>query len=404
MGLTANQPQLIGEVSDGVLNRRGAMQGGSAGEIAAGKSFSLRWADIDWQRSRIRVRSPKTEHHQGGDSRMIPLFPELLPYLRDAAEVAPEGAEYVITRYRTADTNLRTQLQRIIRKASLEPWPKLFHNLRATRQTELEETFPSHVVCAWIGNSEKVARQHYLQTTEEHFERAVQNTVHPPATADHVEPREQSDDVENSRSVMANVVPCGAVRDEKMGDAGLEQSGKSSGKTRKRGTCSAPRSAQKRGRKRKDLPGQTRIARGNQHAGLLIDAIDWIGGELSIRPAGIPAAVVSGVLRALNRDITKGTRPSCTVSFQGIAAALASELGQPPDSRQVAAAISWLKCRDWILVLDAGPGGGCYEIEWDQVGIDVRGGARPRCESPKAHGESLGLEGRSAELTSFGAQ
>ena len=35
MGLTPNQPQLTGEVSDGVLNRRGAMQGGSAGEIAS---------------------------------------------------------------------------------------------------------------------------------------------------------------------------------------------------------------------------------------------------------------------------------------------------------------------------------------------------------------------------------
>jgi hypothetical protein len=55
---------------------------------------------------------------------MVPLFPELLPYLRDAAEMATEGAEFVITRCRTGDKNLRTQLKRIIRKAGLEPWPK----------------------------------------------------------------------------------------------------------------------------------------------------------------------------------------------------------------------------------------------------------------------------------------
>ena len=27
-----------------------------------------------------------------------------------------------------------------------------------------------HVVCAWIGNSEAVAREHYLQVTDAHFE------------------------------------------------------------------------------------------------------------------------------------------------------------------------------------------------------------------------------------------
>jgi hypothetical protein len=79
--------------------------------------------------------------------------------------------------YRDTNTNLRTQLLRIIKRAGLKVWPKLFQNLRSTRQTELEELFPSHVVCAWIGNSEKVARKHYLQVTDEHFAKAVQNPV-----------------------------------------------------------------------------------------------------------------------------------------------------------------------------------------------------------------------------------
>ena len=69
---------------------------------------------------------------------------------------------------------MRTQLERVIRRAGLEPLPKLFQNLRSTRQTELEETFPSHVVCKWIGNSQKVAAKHYLQVTEEHFRKAAQ--------------------------------------------------------------------------------------------------------------------------------------------------------------------------------------------------------------------------------------
>lgn len=50
---------------------------------------------------------------------------------------------------------------------------KLFQNLRSTRETELAETWPEHVVCAWIGNTVAIARKHYLQVTDEHFEQAV---------------------------------------------------------------------------------------------------------------------------------------------------------------------------------------------------------------------------------------
>ena len=139
--------------------------------------LSLRWADVDWAAARIRVRSPKTEHHAGGDCRVIPLFPELRPYLKAVWEQAEPGTEHVITRYRGKNSNLRTQLLRIIRRAGAQPWPKLFHNLRASRETELTEQYPLHVVCAWIGNSQQIAAKHYLQVTGEHYEKAAQNAA-----------------------------------------------------------------------------------------------------------------------------------------------------------------------------------------------------------------------------------
>jgi hypothetical protein len=43
------------------------------------------------------------------------------------------------------NVNLRTQFERIVKHAGLKKWPRLFHNLRSSRQTELAETFPSHV-------------------------------------------------------------------------------------------------------------------------------------------------------------------------------------------------------------------------------------------------------------------
>lgn len=39
---------------------------------------------------------------------------------------------------------------RIIAKAGLTPWPKLFQNLRITRETELAETNPLHVAFQFI--------------------------------------------------------------------------------------------------------------------------------------------------------------------------------------------------------------------------------------------------------------
>lgn len=42
---------------------------------------------------------------------------------------------------------------------SLPAWRRPFHNLRASRETELANEFPLHVVCEWIGNSVEVARK-----------------------------------------------------------------------------------------------------------------------------------------------------------------------------------------------------------------------------------------------------
>jgi hypothetical protein len=89
------------------------------------------------------------------------------------AERRRSTAAHVITRYRSSATNLRSQLNRIIRRAGLVPWEKTFVNMRSSRQTELSEEFPVQCVCQWIGNSPAVARQSYLQVTSGHLARAI---------------------------------------------------------------------------------------------------------------------------------------------------------------------------------------------------------------------------------------
>lgn len=135
----------------------------------------LKWGDVDWERERILIHSPKTEHLEGGGERWLPMFPELRSALEETFEAAEPGTVHVINRYRDGNQNLRTQLGRIIRRAGLKPWPKLFHNLRATRETELAADFPLHVVCTWIGNTAMIAQKHYLQVPDSYFQRASQS-------------------------------------------------------------------------------------------------------------------------------------------------------------------------------------------------------------------------------------
>ena len=106
---------------------------------------------------------------------MVPLFPELRVILMETYDAAQEGDQFVITKYRETTANLRTHLNRIIIRAGLVPWPKPWQNLRSSRETELLDAWPDHVVCAWIGNSKAVAMEHYNQVTDEHFIKAAQN-------------------------------------------------------------------------------------------------------------------------------------------------------------------------------------------------------------------------------------
>lgn len=181
--------------------------------------LSLRWIDIDWQQSRIQVPSPKTEHHHGKSSRTIPLFPELRPYLEDVFEQADTGTEFVITRHRPESVrsscgnwrgaNLRTQFQKIIRRAGIDPWPRLWQNLRASRETELAQQYGLYVATAWIGNSAAVAAKHYLQVTEDDFVRAIapaEETVRKPVRSRQASPRmsSQSEDDQGRFSAECN--------------------------------------------------------------------------------------------------------------------------------------------------------------------------------------------------------
>lgn len=147
---------------------------------AVSEVLALKWDDVDMAKERFTVTSSKTAHHEGHETRRVPIFPELRPLFEDALELAEVGSVYCVDRHRHTHTHLRRQLLNIIKRAGLKPWPKLWQNLRSTRETELAETYPVHVAAAWIGNSVAVAAKYYLQVTEEHFQQAAQNPAQKP--------------------------------------------------------------------------------------------------------------------------------------------------------------------------------------------------------------------------------
>ena len=144
------------------------------GGLRQQEAFKLRWVDVNFENGVFMVTSPKTKKKK--PYRVVPIFPELRPLFEDAFEAAEDGADFVISYRPPTAAALYSKFAKIRKRAGVEAYPRLFHNLRATRQTELLDSkeFTLKNVCDWIGNDEATAMTHYLQTTDEQIRKATQ--------------------------------------------------------------------------------------------------------------------------------------------------------------------------------------------------------------------------------------
>ena len=136
----------------------------------------LKWSEVNWERSRFIVHSPKTEG-QGKATRTVPIFGELYPFFREAFETAPEGVDRVFPEI-TAKKSLGSFIEKTATRAGVVLWVKPFQNMRSSRATELIDDYPAHIVNAWLGHTEAVAMAHYRQSTgkaaEKFYEQAAE--------------------------------------------------------------------------------------------------------------------------------------------------------------------------------------------------------------------------------------
>ncbi|MFN9993003.1 MAG: tyrosine-type recombinase/integrase [Phycisphaerales bacterium] len=208
-----------------------------AGLRCPSEVVALRWGDIHWDKGRMTVRSPKTAHHEGHASRIVPISPELRAILHDLFDQASVGEDAVVPRLRSSQTNLRTHFLRLIEKAGVKPWPRLFHNLRASCATDWAERFPSHVVAGWLGHSPLISAQHYLQTRDAHFNlaaglaadcgtlpavEAATKTATQVAKSDHRPWQAKTQNPRNPADLAGVGVPSGSVGTLKMTPMGFE--------------------------------------------------------------------------------------------------------------------------------------------------------------------------------------
>lgn len=130
----------------------------------------MRWSDVMFDRDRVRVLSPKTEH-KGRGMRFVPLFPELRAAFEDLGP--GPGDELVFAQLSPFYHKIiRGILLAAIERAGLDPWPKLFTNLRSSRLTECRD-LPEHLLSAWFGNSQAIRQLYYMQTRDEDYARAA---------------------------------------------------------------------------------------------------------------------------------------------------------------------------------------------------------------------------------------
>ena len=143
-----------------------------AGLRIPSESHLLTWGDVDFDRGRLTVRSPKTERYEGHEQRVVPIMPRLVDLLQARFDSCPDGQDRLVTI--NGKGALIRPVRRIWARAGVEPWQRLWQTLRSSCEKEWAMSFPQYAVSKWIGHSITVSGKHYANAVpDELFDRAA---------------------------------------------------------------------------------------------------------------------------------------------------------------------------------------------------------------------------------------
>ena len=163
---------------------------GYAGLRGPSEILTLRWANVWFDRGQcgeMLVESPKTQHHEGMESRIVPIFPLLEPYLREAESEAQRIAdeesrvvEFVIDSYRGEwRKNLNRMYDKLTKRANLGKLPKPYVNARGSRESDLLASglFDAKQLADWWGHSVQEQQRSYLKFSKLRSNEGLQSLV-----------------------------------------------------------------------------------------------------------------------------------------------------------------------------------------------------------------------------------
>jgi integrase len=134
---------------------------------------AMRFSDIEWEHDKIYIRSPKTEHHKGGEGRYIPLFHQVRHSLLEAFDRAGGGSDKVFSNVSgVSNVGLRIRLTKTLGRLGIRTWPRLFQNLRASWETDCLKLWPAETP-KWAGHSHLVSQRSYHMQTDDSFRAAA---------------------------------------------------------------------------------------------------------------------------------------------------------------------------------------------------------------------------------------
>ena len=142
--------------------------------LRRGETLSLEWTAVDWGERTIDVISSKT-----GAGRVVPMVEKLQQILLNAFDEASEGEPLTVPKKLVSRNNLVRNMHAIIKRAGLEPWPECYQVLRRNCATDWAGQLPAFVSAAWLGHSEHVEREHYLQVLKHYHEQMISSQPQP---------------------------------------------------------------------------------------------------------------------------------------------------------------------------------------------------------------------------------
>ena len=144
-----------------------------AGLRVPSESRLLTLGDVDFERGRMLIRSPKTEAHEGHEQRLVPVDRRLMPLLLARESEMKAGEAQLVT---IRGGWVLRRARRYAARAGVDLWKRLFQTLRSSCEQELAMSFPQYAVSLWLGHSMAVSDKHYTGSVpDELYERAAQN-------------------------------------------------------------------------------------------------------------------------------------------------------------------------------------------------------------------------------------